>query len=59
MMCNHCKANVEKRLAEIEGVTSVRVELSEGAAYVTGEADSDSIIEAIGSMGYKYIGDDI
>ena len=57
MMCNHCKANVEKNLANIEGVTAVRVELSEGAAYVTGDVAPERIIEAINSIGYKYVDD--
>lgn len=58
MMCNHCKNNVEKALAGIEGVTEVRVELAEGAAYVAGEgADPEKIIAAIRSLGYRYIED--
>lgn len=56
MMCNHCKANVEKRLAQIEGVTAVHVELSDGTAYVEGEnIDDEKIIAAIGELGYKYV----
>lgn len=56
MMCNHCKANVEKRLAQIEGVTAVQVELSDGTAYVEGEKiDDEKIIAAIGELGYKYV----
>lgn len=56
MMCNHCKANVEKNIAQVPGVTSVRVELAEGAAYVQGEdVDPEAIIKAIESLGYKYI----
>ena len=56
MMCNHCKANVEKSLSNVEGVTEVRVDLTEGAAYVKGEKiDHGKIVEAIESIGYKYI----
>ena len=56
MMCNHCKANVEKNLAKVEGVESVRVELTEGAAYIQGKnVDPEKIIETIQSLGYKYI----
>ena len=56
MMCNHCKANVEKNLAKVEGVESVRVELTEGAAYIQGKnVDPEKIIETIKSLGYKYI----
>lgn len=56
MMCNHCKANVEKRLLQIEGVKSVHVELAEGIAYVEGEnVNSAEVIAAINELGYKYI----
>ena len=56
MMCNHCKANVEKRLAQIKGVESVRVELTEGAAYIKGEkVEPETIIATIKSLGYEYI----
>ena len=55
-MCNHCKANVEKSLSNVEGVTEVRVDLAEGTAYVKGEKiDHGKIVEAIESIGYKYI----
>lgn len=54
MMCNHCKANVEKCLKEIEGITEMRVELTEGAAYIKGEnIDPKKIIEAIEAIGYR------
>ncbi len=53
-MCNHCKANVEKCLKEIEGITEMRVELTEGAAYIKGEnIDPKKIIEAIEAIGYR------
>ncbi len=56
MMCNHCRENVEKSLRNIEGVTDVRVELSEGAAYIKGEGiDSRKVIETINALGYRYI----
>ena len=56
MMCNHCKANVEKALAGIEGVRSVHVELSEGIAYIEGEnIDIPKIISTINALGYEYV----
>lgn len=59
MMCNHCKANVEKGLAKVDGVASVRVELAEGIAYVEGENVNDAeIIKTIEALGYKYIKED-
>ncbi len=54
MMCNHCKANVEKAIAGIEGVRAVRVELSEGIAYIDGEnIDPQKVISTINGIGYK------
>ena len=54
MMCNHCKANVEKAIAGIEGVRAVRVELSEGIAYIDGEKiDLQKVISTINGIGYE------
>ena len=54
MMCNHCKANVEKTLTQIDGARSVRVELSEGMAYIDGEnIDVQKVVSAINALGYK------
>ena len=53
MMCNHCKASVERSLAGIEGVTAVQVDLENGTAYVEGNFDTDAVISAIKSLGYE------
>lgn len=56
MMCNHCKANVEKALAGIDGVNAVRVELAEGIAYIDGEnIDSQKVISTINGIGYECV----
>ncbi len=55
MMCNHCKANVERNIQKIDGVTSVTVDLNNGTAYVDGNFDSAKIIETIQNLGYEYI----
>lgn len=55
MMCSHCKANVEKNLVKVEGVTAVQVELEQGVAYVEGDFDPQRIIETIESLGYEYL----
>jgi uncharacterized membrane protein YraQ (UPF0718 family)/copper chaperone CopZ len=56
MMCNHCKANVEKALASLDGVTAVRVDLNEGIAYVDGkDVDRERVIAAIKELGYEYV----
>lgn len=53
MMCNHCRSNVEKNMAAVEGVTAVRVDLAEGVAYVDGTADPAKIVEAVERLGYE------
>lgn len=55
MMCNHCKANVERALSQVEGVTSVEVDLAAGTAHVEGSFDPKKIIETIGQLGYEYV----
>lgn len=55
MMCNHCKANVERNLSKIEGVTTVTVNLEKGIAYVEGSFDAELIISTIENLGYEYI----
>lgn len=57
MMCNHCKANVEKALATVKGVTAVRVELAEERAYVDGDFSCEEIIAMINKIGYEYAAD--
>lgn len=56
MMCVHCQANVEKNLAAIEGVKSVKVDLKSGVAYVEGDVAPEVIIAKIEQLGYEYIG---
>ena len=40
MSCSHCQARVEKGLSELDGVTSVRVDLPTGTATVVGDASA-------------------
>lgn len=56
MMCAHCQANVEKNLAAIEGVKSVKVDLKSGVAYVEGDVAPEVIIAKIEQLGYEYVG---
>ena len=52
MMCNHCKANVERNLLALPGVESVTVELSSGMVTVTGTVDDKAVVDCITSLGY-------
>ena len=53
MMCNHCKANVERVIAAVAGVERVEVDLSDGTASVDGAAECDEIIAAVTGAGYE------
>ena len=55
MMCNHCKASVEKALNGIEGVSSVVVDLENKTATITGEADNEAIKKAVTDAGYELV----
>lgn len=56
MTCNHCKANVEKNLAKVEGVNSVVVDLEKAIAYVEGSPSDDAVQKLVDDLGYEYKG---
>lgn len=53
MRCNHCRANVEKAIAAIEGVETVSVDLVSGNATITGNPSIEAVEAAIKSLGFK------
>lgn len=53
MMCNHCRANVEKSIKNLQGVENVEVDLASGIAVVEGNVSDEEVIKAIESLGYK------
>ena len=54
MMCEHCKAHVEKALNALPGVTA-SVDLGAGTALVTGEASDEAITAAVTDAGYTVV----
>lgn len=58
MMCNHCKATVEKALSAVEGVTETVVDLDAKTAVVTLSEDvSDEILKkAVEDHDFQVIG---
>lgn len=56
MMCEHCKARVEKALGALDGVTA-QVDLAAGTAAVTGPAEMDEAVlrKAVTDAGYEVI----
>lgn len=55
MMCEHCKAKVEKSLLELEGVVKVKVSLKDKMAtiYSKNNISNNDIISAIEKLDYK------
>ena len=53
MMCEHCEAHVEEALKRVDGITSVRVDLSNGTAEVEGSAAKEALEEAVLNAGYE------
>lgn len=57
MTCNHCKANVEKSVKQINGINSVEVILPDNMAVIEGtNINLDQIKKTIDSIGYEYVG---
>ena len=54
MMCNHCKATVEKALSGVPGVTSAVVDLEAKTATIALSADvaDDALFEAVKAKGF-------
>lgn len=55
MSCNHCKANVERAIRNVEGVDRVTVDLASATAVVTGVHDSEALIRQVKSFGYEAV----
>lgn len=57
MMCQHCKANVEKTLLAVDGVENVTVSLEEKSAVVESKdtLDCSLLTSAVENAGYKVV----
>ncbi len=55
MMCEHCKAKVEKSLLELNGITKVKVSLKDKTAtiYSSVSIPDEDIIDTINKLDYK------
>ena len=53
MMCNHCKATVEKGLSQLEGAEKVTVDLAQGIAYVEGNVDPEAVRRKVTELGFE------
>jgi copper ion binding protein len=57
MSCGHCAARIEKALGQIEGVSTVKVNLTGKFAELQTAKDLDDkiVTEAIDSAGYQFV----
>jgi copper ion binding protein len=56
MSCAHCVARVESAISEIQGVTSVQVDLAKKSAVVDGGVlDDTQLKEAVADAGYEVV----
>ncbi len=56
MTCGHCVRSVTEEITEVEGVTSVDVDLDKGTAVVAGDADPETVKAAVVEAGYEVTG---
>ena len=57
MMCNHCKARVEKVCKAVPGVQDAVVNLADKTVTVTGSADVEALKQAIRDADYRVMED--
>lgn len=57
MKCNHCRTNVEKAIASVEGVKSVEADLQSATATIDGQFDLEEVIKSVEDLGFTVIRD--
>jgi len=56
MTCNHCKANVETNLRNLDFITDVKIDLPTGNIELDGNnIDLDKVKKVVNGLGYKYV----
>jgi copper chaperone len=57
MTCGHCVASVTEEVGELDGVTSVEVDLASGRVTVTSSAplSEEAVQAAVDSAGYQLV----
>ncbi|CAA9221475.1 MAG: Copper(I) chaperone CopZ [uncultured Acidimicrobiales bacterium] len=56
MTCGHCVRSVTEEISELEGVSSVDVDLEKGTAVVTGDAEVEDVRSAVTEAGFEVTG---
>jgi len=58
MTCNHCKANVENNLSNIQGIENIEIDLESGKVKMTGDdINLDEVKSKVEGIGYHYDGE--
>lgn len=52
MTCGHCEESVEEALADVDNVSSATADRESESVTVEGDADIDSVVEAVDEAGY-------
>lgn len=55
MSCGHCVKHVKEALSELEGVSSVDVDLASKSAVLEGEVSEEKIKLAVEDAGYEVV----
>ncbi|MDS0301318.1 heavy-metal-associated domain-containing protein [Halogeometricum sp. S1BR25-6] len=53
MTCEHCEQTVEDALRDVDGVTDATADREAESANVDGDADIDTLVEAVKDAGYS------
>ena len=56
MTCGHCVRSVTEEITEVDGVSSVDVDLESGTAVVTGDPDPEAVKAAVTEAGFEVTG---
>ncbi|NJN28345.1 MAG: heavy metal-associated domain-containing protein [Cyclobacteriaceae bacterium] len=58
MTCNHCKANVQSNLAQIQGIENIDIDLESGKVKMSGDRiDLAEVKNKVEGIGYEYAGE--
>jgi copper chaperone len=55
MTCQHCVRSVHEEVSEVDGVSSVEVDLDSGRLIVVGDAPDAAIRDAVTEAGYDLV----
>lgn len=51
--CGHCKSSIESALADVDGVSSVQVDIETREVAVEGDVDEATVTDTLDEIGYE------